>query len=54
MPRVKTGVVELEYETFGDPADPALINQLRGLEGLPGQFLTELRLFVIRRGAPCG
>ena len=25
MPRVKTGVVELEYETFGDPADPALL-----------------------------
>ena len=25
MPRVNTGVVELEYETFGDPADPALL-----------------------------
>jgi len=25
MPRVKAGIVELEYEQFGDPHDPALI-----------------------------
>ncbi|MDT7663181.1 MAG: hypothetical protein QOD04_2737, partial [Pseudonocardiales bacterium] len=25
MPRVKAGVAELEYDEFGDAADPALV-----------------------------
>jgi pimeloyl-ACP methyl ester carboxylesterase len=54
MPRAQTNGIELEYETFGDPADPAMLLvmglgiQLLGWQQEFCELLVERGFFVIR------